>query len=211
VGKTVLTVCGGSGMDAEFLARHGASVISSDISFGAARRARERAGRHRLPITPIVADVERLPFADQAVDIVYVHDGLHHIEQPLEALREMARVARFAVSINEPARAAVTSLAVRLGFALEFEDAGNRVQRLSPDTVAAELELQGFVVTAVGRYGMYFKHQPGRLMMALSRPLILPFVKLFVQLFNALAGRYGNKLTVQAVRAANPLAAGQAG
>ena len=34
---TAATICGGSGMDAEFLARVGASVISTDISLGAAR------------------------------------------------------------------------------------------------------------------------------------------------------------------------------
>src|SRR2546428_5805248 len=41
-GATVLTVCAGSGMDAEYLAVAGARVISSDISLGAARRARQR-------------------------------------------------------------------------------------------------------------------------------------------------------------------------
>jgi len=35
-GSRALTVCGGSGMDAEFLARAGATVISSDVSLGAA-------------------------------------------------------------------------------------------------------------------------------------------------------------------------------
>ncbi len=54
-GATVLTVCGGSGMDAEFLARAGARVIASDISLGAARRALERSRRHGVPITPIVS------------------------------------------------------------------------------------------------------------------------------------------------------------
>ena len=33
-GAWALTVCGGSGMDAEFLARAGASVVSSDLSIG---------------------------------------------------------------------------------------------------------------------------------------------------------------------------------
>jgi len=42
-GLTAATMCGGSGMDAEFLARVGASVISTDISLGAAQRTRERA------------------------------------------------------------------------------------------------------------------------------------------------------------------------
>ena len=65
-------------------------------------------------------------------DLVYVHDGLHHLEHPEAGLAEMARVARRAVSITEPARAALTRAAVRGGLALEREDAGNRVARLDP-------------------------------------------------------------------------------
>jgi uncharacterized protein YbaR (Trm112 family) len=74
-GWTALAVCGGSGMDAEFLARAGASVISSDISIGAARRTQERARRHGIAIVSIVADVEHLPFHDRSIDLVYVQDG----------------------------------------------------------------------------------------------------------------------------------------
>jgi len=76
-GAMALVVCGGSGMDAEFLTATGAQVITSDISVGAAKRARERARCYGLPIMAIVADVERLPFRDRAVNLVYVHDGLH--------------------------------------------------------------------------------------------------------------------------------------
>src|SRR5205807_314906 len=88
-GAMALVVCGGSGMDAEFLTSTGARVITSDISIGAAQRARERARRYGLPIMAIVADVERLPFRDRAVDLVYVHDGLHHLADPQNGLREM--------------------------------------------------------------------------------------------------------------------------
>jgi 2-polyprenyl-3-methyl-5-hydroxy-6-metoxy-1,4-benzoquinol methylase len=78
VGASALSVCGGSGMDAEFLARAGAAVTTSDPSLSAATRAKARAERYGLEIQSIVADVEHLPFADQSVDLVAVHDGLHH-------------------------------------------------------------------------------------------------------------------------------------
>src|SRR5205823_4753550 len=70
-GATALTVCGGSGMDAEFLARAGARVIASDISIGATLRTRRRAELHGVDIVPIVADAERLPFRSASVDVVY--------------------------------------------------------------------------------------------------------------------------------------------
>ena len=92
-GETVLTVCAGSGMDAEFLARSGYRVIAADLSLGAALRCLDRARRYNLDIAPIVADAEHLPFPDQSIGLVYVHDGLHHLQDPMAGLIEMARVA----------------------------------------------------------------------------------------------------------------------
>ena len=53
-----------------------------------------------LDITPIVADIEHLPFTDRSFDVVLVHDGLHHLEQPRTGLTEMARVASHWVSVT---------------------------------------------------------------------------------------------------------------
>ena len=206
LGATALTVCAGSGMDAEFLARAGASVIASDISLGAARRARERTRRYGLAITPLVADVEHLPFRDQTVALVYVHDGLHHLEEPGAGLAEMARVAARAVSVTEPARAAVTALAVRLGLALAREEAGNRVARLLPAEVAAELRARGFRVVHADRYAMYYRHEPGSIMRTLSAPGLFGVSQAAVSLGNVLIGRWGNKLRVTALRVRSEVA-----
>jgi SAM-dependent methyltransferase/uncharacterized protein YbaR (Trm112 family) len=207
-GSIALTVCGGSGMDAEFLARAGATVISSDISLGAAQRAAERARRYGLALAPVVADVERLPFRDRAFDLVYVHDGLHHLERPDAGLSAMARVAAHVVSVTEPARAAATAVAVRLGLALEHEEAGNRVARLRIDEVAAELRSRGYRIVAAERYAMRYRHQPGLAARLLSSAPLFPVACLGLRALNALIGRFGNKLTVQAVRDAGPSAAG---
>jgi SAM-dependent methyltransferase len=199
-GNTALAVCGGSGMDAELLARRGAQVVSADISLGASRRARERAQRFGVELLPVVADAERLPFADRSFDLVYVHDGLHHLEHPQAGLAEMARVARRAVSITEPARAGATRLAVRLGLALDREDAGNVVARLDPDEVSAFLRGQGFDVVRAERYGMLYRHHPGAPSRLLSRPVLFPATVASLRAANAVAGGVGNKLTVQALR-----------
>lgn len=198
--RTALAVCGGSGMDAELLARAGASVVSADISLGAARRARERARRFGVAITPVVADAEDLPFVDRSFDLVYVHDGLHHLEHPEAGLSEMARVARVAVSITEPARAVVTALAVRLGLALEREEAGNPVARLDLDEVKAALSEHGFHVVEAHRYGMYYRHHPGSVSHLLSRRRLFPLATGALRALNDAGGGIGNKLTVQAVR-----------
>jgi SAM-dependent methyltransferase len=187
-------------MDAEYFARSGAHVISSDLSLGAAARAKTRAERYDLGIHSIVADVECLPFADQSVDLVAVHDGLHHLDDPYAGLSEMARVARRWVVVTEPARASITRLAVRLGLALETEEAGNRVARLDPSQVAAYLEAHGYVVLRAERYAMYYPHHPGAVFRLLSRPRIFPIVRIGWRLANGLIGRFGNKMVVVAER-----------
>lgn len=199
-GATALVVCGGSGMDAEYLARSGANVISSDISLGAAQRTAARARRYGLEIMSIVADAERLPFRDRAIDVVTVHDGLHHLENPETALLEMARVADRAISVSEPAEAAVTALAVRLGFALEREEAGNRVIRLRLEDVAAILRGREFAIVSAGRYAMYYRHVPGGLMRLLSSPPVAPVIRGSIRMANLVAGSLGNKLSVVATR-----------
>ncbi len=199
-GISAVTVCGGSGMDAEYLARCGASVTSIDISLGAARRTRERARRFGVSILSVVGDGERLPLDDRSIELAYVHDGLHHLPDPYAGLMEMTRVARRAVSITEPAQAAATAIAVKLGLALEQEEAGNRVGRMVRAETEALLLRSGFHVVFAERYAMYYHQIPGKTMRLISRRRVLPLATRGLQSLNRAAGTLGNKLTVQAVR-----------
>jgi hypothetical protein len=135
------------------------------------------------------------------VDLVAVHDGLHHLDDPYAGVSEMARVARRWVVITEPARASVTRLAIRLGLALEREDAGNRVVRMEPSEVAAYLEARGFVVLRAERYAMYYSHRPGTIFRLLSRPVVYSLVRAGWRAANAVLGRFGNKMVIVAERA----------
>jgi SAM-dependent methyltransferase len=201
LGRSALVVCGGSGMDAELLSRAGVgSVVSSDLSVGGSQRARERSMRFGLDLICVVADVERLPFSDRSFDLVFVHDGLHHLEDPSVGLQEMARVARTAVSVNEPANAAATKMAVRAGLSEEHEEAGNRVARMVVGEVADVLTDSGFEVVGAERYAMLYRHEPGAPSRLLSKHDVFPFARRGWRAVNALAGRFGNKLTVQATR-----------
>lgn len=199
-GGTALTVCGGSGMDAEYLARCGARVACADLSIGAVRRADERARQFGLELAPIVADAQRLPCGDRSFDLVYVHDGLHHLEDPLGAISEMARVASCGVSVNEPAEAALTALAVRIGLAQNEEEAGNVVRRLRPEDVAEAVRSQGFEPLAAERYAMLYRHEAGPLYKLLSRPALSGMGLAAIRAGDRLLGGVGNKLSVRAVR-----------
>lgn len=201
-GRTALVVCGGSGMDAEFISQRGAGVITSDISLGAARRAAERARRFGIPFLSIVAAAEQLPLRDASVDLVYVHDGLHHLAEPMPALDEMARVSGRWIAVTEPARAATTRVAIRLGLALDREPAGNKVVRFDPADLVGRLDRHGFDTLRARRYAMYYRHEPGRVTTLLSRPRVLPFALAACRLVDAVLGRVGNKLVVVSERGA---------
>ena len=199
-GRTVLEVCCGSGLMAEALARRGARVTGADVSAQALARACTRARRYGFLADFQPADAEALPFRDQSFDVVAVHDGLHHLETPDRAIREMARVARHGVLILEPARAALTRVAVRLGLAEDVEEAGNRVRRLRAADVAASLQEAGFPRVVWRRTLMYYPHQPsGWLRWFESAPRFALFRAAFWGA-NILFGRWGNKLALGATR-----------
>ena len=203
-GLTAVAICAGSGMDAEFLARAGAKVISTDISLGAARRTQERARRYGFQVLPVVADAEALPLRDRSVDLLYVHDGLHHLDSPAAGIREMLRTSRWAISVNEPAQAAATFLAARVGLSKHYEEAGNFVARIDPEQLAAEVSAAGFEVVRKQRYAMVYRHEPGRATRVLSQPGVRNVTLTALRAFNAVAGGAGNKLTLQARRQSEP-------
>jgi len=199
-GMAVLEVCCGSGMMSEKLARAGATVTASDFSPAAVARARERARRYCFDATLLVADAENLAFPDRSFDIAVVHDGVHHLDNPERAVREMARVARLGVLILDPAQAALTRLAIWGGIAVEVEGAGNVVKRLVPGAVAAFLREEGFERVVWRRSLMYYPHQPFRWFAWFDHPaLFLAFRVLFIGA-NLLMGRWGNKLALSATR-----------
>jgi ubiquinone/menaquinone biosynthesis C-methylase UbiE len=200
-GASVLSICGGSGLDAEFLADAGADVLCTDISVGAVRRAAARSSRFGIYFEVAVADAEALPFSDCSFDFVYVHDGLHHLERPMRGVAEMARVAKRGVCITEPARAAITRLSVRLGVSTDEEEAGNAVKRLDVRKVRELLTAAGFATQSASRYLMYYGHEPGLPTRFLSQPLPGATAKAVFRVINTVGGRTGNKLAIQAVRA----------
>jgi SAM-dependent methyltransferase len=198
-GTTVVNVCCGSGMEAEFLARQGARVIAIDISEGATRRAQARARRFGVDYLAVVGDVEQLPIRSRAADVGFVHDGLHHLDDPMTGILELARVTRHALSINEPADAAFTQVAVLAGLAANEEEAGNVVRRLKPKRLQQELESTGWQIR-VDRYLMYYGHEPGRIMKLISQRGVFPLYQQVVETADLALGRWGNKLCLVGTR-----------
>ena len=199
-GRTVLEVCCGSGLMTEDLARAGARVTGTDVSTRALARARDRAQRYGFRAEFQAATAEDLPFRDRSFDVVAVHDGLHHLEEPAQAIREMARVARRGVLILEPARAALTRLAVHAGLAEDVEEAGNHVQRLVAKEVAASLREAGFPQVTWRRTLMYYPHMPFGWFRWFDPAPCFGLFRAGFWSVNLLLGPWGNKLALGARR-----------
>ena len=89
----VLDLASGDGVFAELMARHARSVQCVDVS-GAVIAA----ARRRLEAFPNVhfheGDMHRLPFADASFDHVFAMHALSYSREPLQLLREAARLLR---------------------------------------------------------------------------------------------------------------------
>jgi len=72
-----------------------AQLTATDVAASALSKARSVACELSLQADRYLAvDVHRLPLADDQFDIVFGSEMLHHLEEPVEALREIRRVLR---------------------------------------------------------------------------------------------------------------------
>jgi ubiquinone/menaquinone biosynthesis C-methylase UbiE len=70
-------------------------VIGVDVSKAEIERARARAAEMGIAnLEFVVGDIYRLDSADDAFDAIFSHNVLEHLQEPVEALREMCRVLK---------------------------------------------------------------------------------------------------------------------
>ncbi len=94
--ERILDVGAGTGHLTVALAKRGHPLVATDMAH--AMLIRNPASRRA------VADAGRLPFPDASFDVVVESNLLHHIEDPVGVLREMARVSRGKIGAVEPNR-----------------------------------------------------------------------------------------------------------
>lgn len=97
-GKVVVDVGCGDGAFVRALARAGADALGIEVSEDAVARARAKDPDHRYEL----GGAERLPLADQSVDVATLMRSLHHVPDPASAFPELRRVVREYVWIAEP-------------------------------------------------------------------------------------------------------------
>ncbi|MGC4173771.1 class I SAM-dependent methyltransferase [Demequina sp.] len=91
----LLDVGAGPGTITVDFASRVAHVTATEIGEDEVSLARATAAEHGATnIDFAVADVHRLQFADDSFDVTHAHQVLQHVGDPVQALREMARVTR---------------------------------------------------------------------------------------------------------------------
>lgn len=191
----LLDVCCGSGMVSEYYAGQGAEVTGLDYSEEAIARANKRKEKYDFEAQFQTGDAHNLPFRDNSFDIVSIHDGLHHLEDTAKAVKEMARVARKAVVIIEPAKSSLTEISILLGISLRYEGP-DFVYRLTAEETSKWLQAAGIKKISIKRYLMYYPHEPGRVFEFLGLPGLFQLYKLCFFLINKIFGRCGNKIQI---------------
>jgi ubiquinone/menaquinone biosynthesis C-methylase UbiE len=96
-GKRVLEVACGRGGFTALLQARGAEVVGSDFSHTALRIANSKGAALRSPesrLSLAQADAHQLPYASDSFDVVISCETIEHLLDPVQGLREMARVAR---------------------------------------------------------------------------------------------------------------------
>ncbi len=194
-GVSVLDICCGSGMISEYYAKKGAKVSGIDLSPEAVERAIIRSERYDFEAEFRIADSTNLPFPDNSFDIVSVHDGLHHLDNPKKAVEEMIRLAKKGVIMIEPAKALITELSILLGVSLRYEGA-DFVCRFKKDELTSWLKEFGIKKVLIKRYIMYYPHQPGSFFRIFDNVVLFYIAQKLFQVLNILLGKFGNKIQV---------------
>ncbi len=211
-GKSVLSVCGGDGQEADFLHGQGARVTVIDLSTVALRAARAR----NAALQCACMDAELLTFADGSFDWVIVRDGLHHLARPIQGFYELDRVSREGFAVLEAQDSVPVRLLSLFGIAENWDPSGGYVYRFSRrelrkifsslQTVAeweihtAWLPFGGDLLghfPAFKRFAYPVITQPLISGILAAKPVRLAF-KIFFNSFTSVAGYWGNSLIVVA-------------
>jgi ubiquinone/menaquinone biosynthesis C-methylase UbiE len=93
-GQLILDAGCGPGTYGIILAQEGNEVIGLEISPRAIQVARQRANKKKVNFSPVVGDLERLPFKDNTFDICFCGWVLHHFPEISASVTELSRVLK---------------------------------------------------------------------------------------------------------------------
>ncbi|MFZ5911244.1 MAG: methyltransferase domain-containing protein [Chloroflexota bacterium] len=92
-GDRVLEVSVGTGRNMRFLPRN-AQISGLDISWGMLKQCQRNVSKWKLDVGLFMGTAERLPFQDEAFDVVFHFGGINFFNDKAAAICEMIRVAK---------------------------------------------------------------------------------------------------------------------
>lgn len=153
---TIADVGCGNGFLSYYLEKEFKELVCSDFS------------QSILDVNPcankICANVENLPFADQSFDIVFSSNILHHLSDPIVAIREMKRVAKKYVIISDVNR---SNLIFSVYGFLKKEERG--INRLPADYIERYFAELGMEIISRKDLGLILPN--------ITKEFMLPFLK----------------------------------
>ena len=133
---SVLDVGTGQGTDAILMLKNAHNVVAIDISSHALITANtlSRAKSEGKNISFVLGDAEHLPLREDAFDVVYCKDLLHHVSDSLLAVSEMRRVAKTGGSVVAIEANAYNPQMIAIGlmyFSVDRGVFGNKKEKLA--------------------------------------------------------------------------------
>jgi ubiquinone/menaquinone biosynthesis C-methylase UbiE len=93
--RVILDMCSGSGIHLPLLSQFSKTVVGVDLSFGLLNRAYELTRELKMDNAFLVQSLaETVALRDDSCDAVIMIDGIHHVEDQEEMMKELQRVAR---------------------------------------------------------------------------------------------------------------------
>ena len=131
---------------------------------------------------------------------MYVHDGLHHLPNPLIGVREMLGVARVAVAISEPTPSVATQVAVRSRSQRTLRRPATSYAGSTRRCYLAWPSRQGLPGLRRRRYRLFSRDGAGVTTRLLSTRPVYPAARVACRLAMWASAPVGNKLVFAAIR-----------
>jgi len=157
-GATVLDVGAGNGMFTYWWSRLGATVTGLE-------RSQNMIDRSACPELMQLGDAYDLPFPDDAFDVAFAGNLLHHLERPHDAVTEMARVARHVAIVECNRNHAPMAL-----FGL-VSSACRGLLAYSSSSLTGIVEGAGLDVVDARRHGYVYENRSPRASLPVARAL----------------------------------------
>ena len=91
-GDFILDAGCGTGLFTQIVINQGARIVGLDISLPMLIAAKHKL--HRAPFMPLVADIQKLPFADNSFDKTLSITAIEFVQDGIQALSELMRITR---------------------------------------------------------------------------------------------------------------------